>query len=143
MPRLHWISLYALPFYFIILKGKFFFQQGQWRFFTVNTVDDGFFMNFFDNLITDERDLSFGLHSSLDIHTPALNFCLLAGGTMTFSGWCLARYRPWRHLATDYALCWRGWLFEKSKVPRRRHQTPDRPRRGDTTLFRSSLRVLI
>ena len=67
-------------------------------------------MIFFDNLITHERDLSFGLQSSLDIHTPALNFRHLAGGTVPSSGWHLARYRPRFHLATEYALRWRGWL---------------------------------
>ena len=65
---------YALLFYFIILEGNF-FQQGQLRFFTVNTVDDGFFMNCFDNLIAHERDLLFGLQSSLDIHTPCGGVC--------------------------------------------------------------------
>ena len=64
-------------------EASFFFQQGQWRFFAVNTVDDGFFMNFFYNLMTHERDLLFGLLSSLCIHTPALNFLHLAGGMVT------------------------------------------------------------
>ena len=88
-------------------------------------------MNFFDNLITHERDLSFRLQSSLEIHTLAFNFRHLAGGTVPSLGWRLARYRPRRHLATDYALRWRGWISEKSMVARRRHRTPDRPRRGD------------
>ena len=108
-----------------------FSQQGQWRLFTVNTVIDGFFMICFDNLITHERDLSFVLMSSLDIHTPAFNFLHLEGGTVPSSGWRLARYRPRRHLATDYALRWRGWLSEKPKVARRRHWTSDWPRRND------------
>ena len=47
---------------------------------TVNTVDDGFFIKKFDNLITHERDLSFGFLSSLDIHTPSLLF-------LPFFGW--------------------------------------------------------
>ena len=59
---------------------------------------------------------------------PALNFCHLAGGTVPSSGWRMARYRPRRHLDTDYALRWSGWLSEKFKVARRRHRTPDRPR---------------
>ena len=52
-------------------------------------------MNFFDNLITHERDLSFGLQSSLDIHNPAFTFSHLAGGTVPSSGWhdTLRRYR--------------------------------------------------
>ena len=73
----------CIAFYFIILKGKLFFQQGKCHLFTVNTVNDISFMNYFDNLITHERDLSFGLLSSLDIHTPALNFLHLEGGTVT------------------------------------------------------------
>ena len=67
-------------------------------------------MNFFDNLIIHECDLPFGLQSSLEIHTPALNFRHLAGGTVPPAGWRLARYRPRRHLATEYALRWRRWL---------------------------------
>ena len=86
---------YALLFNFIILEGKFFSQQGEWPFFTVNTIDDGFFMDFFDNLITHEHDLSFGLLSSLDIHTPALIFFHLAGGTVPSSGWRDTLRRCW------------------------------------------------
>ena len=63
---------FALLFILSFLKATF-FQQGQRPLFTINTVNDGFFINFFDNLITHERDLSFGLLSSLDIHTPALS----------------------------------------------------------------------
>ena len=74
-------------------------------------------MIFFDNLITHERDLPFGLQSSLDIHTPALNFCHLAGATVPSSGWRLAHYRPRRHLATYYALRWRSWLPENPSSP--------------------------
>ena len=44
-------------------------------------------MNFFDNLITHERDLSLGLQSSSDIHTSAFNFRHLAGGMVPSSGW--------------------------------------------------------
>ena len=43
-------------------------------------------MNFFDNLITHERDLSFRLQSSLDIHTSAFSFRHLAGGMVPSSG---------------------------------------------------------
>ena len=90
---------------FILSSSKTsFFQQGKWRFFTVNTFNDGFFMNCFDNLITHDCDLSFGLMSSLDIHTPALNFRHLAGGTMPSSWWRLTHYHPRRHLAIDYEL---------------------------------------
>ena len=39
-------------------------------------------MNFLNNLITHGRDLSLGLQSSLDIHTSAINFRHLAGGTV-------------------------------------------------------------
>ena len=52
-------------------------------------------MNFFDNLITHERDLSFGLQSSLDIHTPAFYFRHLAGGTVPSSGWRDTLRRYW------------------------------------------------
>ena len=38
-----WVSI---VFYFIILEGRSFFQQGQWRFFAFNTIEDWFFMNF-------------------------------------------------------------------------------------------------
>ena len=34
-----------IVFYFIILEDKSFFQQGQWRLFAVNTIEDWFFMN--------------------------------------------------------------------------------------------------
>ena len=63
-----------IAFYFIIPEGKFFSQQGQWPFFTVNTVDDGVFNYFFDNLITHERELLLGSLSSLDYQTPAFSF---------------------------------------------------------------------
>ena len=66
-------------FYFIILEGKFFSQQGQWPFFTVNTVDDEFFNNIFDIFITHEHELSFGSLTSLDIHTLALTFSPFRG----------------------------------------------------------------
>ena len=72
-----------IAFLFYHPRRQVFFQQGQWSFFTVNTVDDWFFMNFVDNLLTHERDLLFGLLSSLEIHTPDLNFRHLAGGTVT------------------------------------------------------------
>ena len=55
---------YALFFIFSSLKVRF-FHQGQWFFFAVNTIEDWFFMIFFDNLITHERDLSFGLQSPM------------------------------------------------------------------------------
>ena len=38
-----------------------------------------FFIKFFDNLITHERDLAFGLLSSLDIQTPAFVFSPFGG----------------------------------------------------------------
>ena len=82
---IYW-NLSTHSFYFIILEGKSFFQQGQWRFFAVNSIEDLFFMNCFDNLITHERNLSLGLQSSLDIHTSAFNFRHLAGGTVPSSG---------------------------------------------------------
>ena len=98
---------YTLLFYFIILEGKFFFSKDNGA-FSPSTPLMMDFSWFFDNLITHEHDLSFGLQSSSDIHIPALNFCHLAGGTVPSSGWLLARYRPRHHLATDYALRWRG-----------------------------------
>ena len=73
---------FALLFYFIILEDKFFSARTM-TLFTVNTVDNGFFMSFFDKLITHEREISLGLLSSLDIHTPDLNFRHLAGGRVT------------------------------------------------------------
>ena len=74
---------FALVFLFYHPRRQVFFQQGQWRFFVVNTIDDEIFKNIFDNLITHERDLLFRLLSSLDIHAPALNFRHLAGGRAT------------------------------------------------------------
>ena len=52
-------------------------------------------MNYFDNLITHDRDLSLGLQSSSDIHTSAFNSHHLAGGMVPSSGRCdsLQRYQ--------------------------------------------------
>ena len=70
-------------FLFYHPRRQVFFSKDNGAFFTVNTVDDGSSMKLFDNLITHERDLSFGLLSSLDILIPALNFRHLAGDRVT------------------------------------------------------------
>ena len=41
-----------IAFYFIILEGKSFSQQGQWPLFTVTTVNDGPFKFFLTTLST-------------------------------------------------------------------------------------------
>ena len=48
--------------------------------FTITTVDDGLFINIFDNLITHGSDVSFGSLSSFDIQTPSFVF-------LPFGGW--------------------------------------------------------
>ena len=56
-------------------------------------------MIFFDRLITNDRNLSFRLKSSLDIHSPALNFRHFEGGTVPSSGWCdTIRWYRWEAL---------------------------------------------
>ena len=71
-------SEFALLFILSSLKASF-FQQGKWPFLTVNTVNNGLFINCFDKLITHDRGLYFGLLSSLGIHTPALSFSPFGG----------------------------------------------------------------
>ena len=84
MPYIPFTRIWVLiAFLFYHHRRQVFFQQGQWRCFTVNAIDDRFFMNFFDNLITHEHELLFGLLSSLDIHTSALYFRHLAAGRLT------------------------------------------------------------
>ena len=84
-----------IVFNFIILEGKNVFYQGQWRFFTVLSIDDWFFVIIFDNFITHERDLSLGLQSSSDIHNSAFNFPHLEGDMVPSLGRqdSLRRYR--------------------------------------------------
>ena len=106
---------YALFFYIIILEGKFSFSKdnGDFSFLTPLTPLMMDFSWIFLTTLSPMSDLLFGLQSLLYIHIPALTFRHLAGGTVPSSGWRLARYRPIRHLATYYALRWRGWLPKK------------------------------
>ena len=84
MPFLHLLEFeFALLFYFIIREGNFFLQQGQWLFFTVNTVDDEIFMKFLTTL----SPISVTCRSDCCRHwtfTPHLfHFSHLAGGRVT------------------------------------------------------------
>ena len=70
---------FALIFIFSLLKASFFHSKDNGPFSPLTPSMMDFFIEFFDNLITHERDLSFGSLSSLDIQTPVFKFSPFGG----------------------------------------------------------------
>ena len=72
---------FELDFIFILssLKASFFLSKDNGPFLQLTPSIMDFFINFFDNLITHDRDLLLGSLSSLDIQTPSFSFSPFGG----------------------------------------------------------------